>query len=227
MTKQQLPSTRQPFTTEQLEQITAGDLVGLKLTNEEKARLREINKARNHERVERSARLSAEEEPILADLRRIGLKADSVWDLVNTSAAYSKAVPILLKHLLLPYSDRTREGIARSLAVPEPGVREAWPMLVEEYRKAPKGRGFIAPGDAKEFRLGAKDGLACALSVAVTDETLPELIAILKDRTQGESRVLLLSPLKSRRNKSLLAKHAIDELARDPELEREISSWRK
>ncbi|CBJ41556.1 conserved protein of unknown function [Ralstonia solanacearum CFBP2957] len=65
------------------------------------------------------------------------------------------------------------------------------------------------------------------MSVAVTDETLPELIALAKDRTQGESRVLLLSALKKRRNKNPLAKQAIEELASDPDLEKEIASWRK
>ncbi len=127
----------------------------------------------------------------------------------------------------MPYSDVTRETIARSLAVPEPEVQKAWPLLIEEYRKAPMGWGIKAPGDTKEYRLGAKDGLACALSAAVTDETLPELIALAKDRTQGESRVLLLSALKKRRNKNPLAKQAIEELASDPDLEKEIASWRK
>ncbi|GAB7129746.1 hypothetical protein JCM19000A_42540 [Silvimonas sp. JCM 19000] len=43
----------------------------------------------------------------------------------------------------------------------------------------------------------------------------------------GESRVLLLSELKQRRNKNPLAKQVIDELASDPELVREIASWSK
>jgi len=181
--------------------------------------------AREREREERRARLRAEQEPLLADLRRVGWNVESVWDLVNTSTRYAEAIPILLRHLLFPYSDRTREGIARALAVPEPEVRAAWPFLVEEYRKAPTGWGVIAPGDTKEYRLGAKDGLACALNVAVTDETLPELIALAKDRTQGESRLLLLRAL--RKSKNPTAKRAIEDLASDPDLTKEIASWRK
>ena len=217
---------RAPLTTEKLEQLTADDFARLKLTDDEGVRLREINMERRRARAERSARLAIEEAPILVNLREIGWKVESVWVLVNTSTKYTEAIPILLKHLLLPYSDRTRERIARCLAVPELEVRKAWPTLVGEYRKATMGRGIIAPGDTEEYRLGAKDGLACALSVAVTDETLPELIALTKDRTQGESRVLLLSPLKKRRAKNPLAKQAIDELASDPDLEKEIASWR-
>ncbi|MEQ6352858.1 hypothetical protein [Ralstonia pseudosolanacearum] len=182
---------------------------------------------REQVRSERVARMHAEQAPLLNDLHAIGLRINSVSDLINTAERYEKAIPVLLRHLLISYSDVTKETIARSLAVPEPEVQKAWPLLVEEYRKAPMGWGIKAPGDTKEYRLGAKDGLACALSVAVTEETLPELIALAKDRTQGESRVLLLSALKKRRNKNPLAKQAIEELASDPDLEKEIASWRK
>jgi len=144
-----------------------------------------------------------EEEPILADLRVVGWDVKSVWDLVQTRSRYSDAIPVLFKHLLRPYSDRIREGIARALAVVEPEVSKAWPTLAEEFRKAPMGWGIIARGDAREYRLGTKDGLAHALSVAVTNETLPALIALAKDRMQGESRVLLLSGL--RKSKDPLA----------------------
>jgi hypothetical protein len=215
------------LTTEELELLTADEFVRLQLTENEKGRLREINIKRGQERAERSARLAIEETPILVDLREIGLKVDSVWDVVNTSTKFAEAIPVLLKHLVLPYSDRTREGIARCLSVPEPEVRTAWPVLIRQYRMAKMGRGIIAPGDTKDYRLGVKDALACALSVAVTDETLPELIMLTKDRTQGESRVLLLSALKRRRNRNPLVKRAIDDLASDPDLEKEIASWHR
>ena len=223
--KKQPSLARAPLTTEELEQITADDFVRLKLTDDEKSRLREINKAREQERVKSVARIQAEASSLLAELQVTGLKIQSVGDLVCMSERYESAIPILLKHLLMPYSDVVRETIARSLAVPELEVRKAWPMLVEEYRKAPMGRGIKGPGDTKEYRLGAKDGLACTLSVAVTDETMEELIGIAKDRTHGESRILLLSALK--KSKSAIAKKALEELASDPDLAKEIASWRK
>jgi hypothetical protein len=216
---------RAPLTTEELERVTADDLRRMKLSDDEISRLREINKAREQERIERSGRLAIEQQPLLADLRRVGWDVKSVWDLVNTSTNYAEAIPVLLKHLLLPYSDLTREGIARALAVPEPEVRKAWPMLVEEYRKAPMGWGIKAPGDTKEYRLGAKDGLACALAVAATDATLEELIGIIKDPVHGSNRVLLLSAL--RKSKNPLAKKTLEELASDPAFAKEIASWRK
>jgi hypothetical protein len=61
----------------------------------------------------------------------------------------------------------------------------------------------------------------------VTEDTLPELIALAQDRFLGDSRVLLLSALKKRRNKHPLVKQALVELASDPDLAKEIASWRK
>jgi hypothetical protein len=180
---------------------------------------------REIEEAEASARFKKEEKPILDDLRAVGLDTESVWGLVNFSGAYPEAIPILLKHLVLPYSDSVREGIARSLAVREPAVRKAWPLLVEEYCNAPMGIGIKYPGETAEYKLSYKDGLACALSVAVTDETLPEYISIIKDKFHGESRALLLTAL--RRSKNPLAKQAIEELADDPDLKIEIASWKK
>lgn len=200
--------------------ITAGELMVQLQSDPEFVARRE---AREREWSERSGRLQAEEEPILADLRGAGWDVGSVWDLVNFSGDYREAIPVLVKHLLLPYSDRTREGIARALAVPH--ARYAWPTLVAEYRKAPMGMGIIAPGDTKEFRLGAKDALACALSATATEATMGELIRLAKDKAHGSSRLLLLRAL--RRSKSAAAKQALTELASDPDLSKEIASWKR
>jgi hypothetical protein len=169
---------------------------------------------RERERTERSARLRAEQEPILADLREIGWNVNSVWDLVNTSRGYGDALPVLLRHLSLSYSDRTREGIARALAVPD--AKDAWPILAAEYRKAPMGR-------ENGIRLGAKDGLAVALAATASNDVMDELIALATDRSHGSSRLLLLRAL--RKSKSKAAERAIEELASDPELAKEIASW--
>jgi len=74
----------------------------------------------------------------LAELREVGLDVKSVWDLINAPARYEQAIPVLLQHLRLPYSDRIREGIARALAVPD--ARHAWPTLVAEFKNAPMGK---------------------------------------------------------------------------------------
>jgi hypothetical protein len=224
MVKKQTDMARQSLTKTELEDLPLDDLLKLKLTDDERVLLREINEEKEIERLARASRLQAEANPIIVELQAAGIRIQSVADLISRSERYETAIPILLKHLLMPYSDVIRETIARSLAVSEPEVRKAWPILVSEYRKAPIGRGIKAPGDTKEYSLGAKNGLACALSTAVTDETIGELIALAKDSTHGESRILLLSGI--RKSKNILAKRAIDELASDPDLSREIASWK-
>jgi hypothetical protein len=109
------------------------------------------------------------------------------------------------------------------LAVSE--ARGAWSTLVEEYRKAPAGIGIRGPGETKEFRLGTKDGLACALAAAATEDEMDDLVALAKDHSLGRSRLLLLWALK--KSKSDVAKAALKELASDPDLKNEIASWRR
>lgn len=222
--KTESSSSRSLLTTEDLERLTVDDYLRLKLTDAERAQLRKINEARAVTRAARAVRIRAEQELLLRELQAAGLQVLYVSDLLSKPQLSERVIPILLRHLQLAYSDVTKNTIARCLAVPEPEVRRAWMTLVEEYRKAPMGRGICAPGDTEELPLGAKEGLACALSAAVTSETIGQLVAIAKDRRNGESRILLLRAL--RKSKSDVAKGAIEDLATDPDLATEIGSWR-
>jgi hypothetical protein len=176
-----------------------------------------INQERRRRLEEHWKQVMLAEKPIVADLAAKGRNVESVWDLVNMPPNYAEAIPVLLKHLVLPYHDRIREGIARALAVKEAAY--AWPTLVSEYRKAPSGY------DGDGIRMGTKDALAVALSVTTTGATLGELIALAKDQSQGASRILLLHGL--RKSKNPAAKEAIEELASDPDLKKEIASWKR
>lgn len=163
-------------------------------------------KERDRVFAERAAKFRAEQEPLLAELRSAGLSIQDVSDLINTSDRYESAIPILLKHLLLPYSDVTRETIARSLAVPD--ARYAWPIFVAEFKKV----------TVNEKRV--KDGLAVALAATVTEDVLDDLIAIAKDSSHGDSRLLLLRSLKKAKGDK--GKQALRDLLSDPVLGKEI-----
>ncbi|WP_271499911.1 hypothetical protein [Bradyrhizobium sp. CCBAU 11357] len=165
----------------------------------------------------RVARHREEQAPIVRDLQAAGIGVNLLSDLLTRSVPYPRAIPVLLKHLGLSYSDPTLETLARILAVPD--ARHAWPVLVKEYRKAPSSY------ENGTRRRGAKDGLAVALAATVTSATMDELIALARDRSHGASRLLLLRAL--RKSRSVAAKQAIEELSSDPDLEKEIASWRK
>jgi hypothetical protein len=218
-------SNRESLTVQQLEALTAYDFAKIKLTDEESAILRKINKRRKVEQQDRTVRIFAEQKPLVQELNENGFNVQRIGQITSMPAEYVRALPILIDHLQRPYSDATQATIARALAVRESKV--FWSILVREFRKASTEVGIRAPGDTIKGELGAKDGLAVALSAACTDETLPELIALAKDSNHGSSRILLLSALKRHRKKSALVKDALALLVKDPQLKAEISSWKK
>jgi len=190
-----------------------------KLTAEQFLRSLEADpdyRRRRSEQDEALAKLDAlyrqAEAPLVSDLANLGISVESVWTLVNGPNSYDKAIPLLLDHLQRPYPDAIRDGIARALGVPAAG-HLGWRILVDEYHRV---------GD-KESRV--KDGLAAALSGASNDSVIQELIALVKDKFNGNSRLLLLLGIK--RSKRPEALQAITELADDPQLAKEIRSWRK
>lgn len=189
-------------------------------------RLKLLAEKRNTEMAEGSERLRLEDRPVVEALRKVGICVEELWDLDRRRWPYPAAISVLLEHLQLPYSDKLRAGIARALVLPAPEVRRAWPILVEQYIKTPSGWGIQGPGDTKKFQLLAKYYLANVLVASVTDETIPELISLLKDRRNGTSRVLLLSALRKRRSKNALAQQAILDLREDTDLASEIAAWK-
>jgi hypothetical protein len=177
------------------------------------------------ERLERAAEWRKAEQPLVEELQAAGFDVESAWDLFNRKEPwnrkervqpYPEALPILLKHLERPYPDRVREGIARALAVGREGwtaagldVRVAWEILARLYRQ-------------EEAGTDAKDGLAVAISAVAEsiDDLLDEVIALARDATHGESRVLLLNALQ--RSPLPKARKALMELGGDPMLQKEV-----
>ncbi|MBK8010186.1 MAG: hypothetical protein IPK13_02490 [Deltaproteobacteria bacterium] len=156
------------------------------------------------ERQARAAEWQRAEAPLVEELRAAGFEVDSAWDLVNTSAPYPDALPILVDHLQRSYPSRVREGIARALAVPE--SKFAWDVLTRLYRN--------------EGERDAKDGLAVAISVVADDEVIDEMLGLVRDERHGPSRILLLSALG--RSEDPRTRAALMELGTDPELKKEI-----
>lgn len=161
-------------------------------------------------------RIRSEDEPVLSDLRNIGLIYETVGHLAaSPNIDYLRTTPILLRHMLVEtYPAWLRETIARSLAMKQ--VRHLWPIMVEEYEKASN---LMTDGYCY------KDGLAVALSVLVSADTMDELIALAKKQCHGESRIFFVRPIV--KSKSEAAKKAIEELANDPDLQKEIAALTK
>ena len=144
--------------------------------------IKEVQRKREEERRQKVAEWRRAEVPVVEALRAAGLDVRSVWDLVNTKNRYSAAVPVLLEHVMKPYPERVREGIARALAVPE--ARSGWPILLEAFRR-----------EADTTTVGVKWALSLALGATGTDEMLDDVFALLRDKSLGENRVPLLQIL--------------------------------
>ncbi len=136
---------------------------------------------RDGEQQQRTEVLRHAEQPIVEDLRQAGHDVSSVWDLVNTSTPYPKALPILLEHLSRRgYPDRVMESLGRALAVRP--ASPAWEAMRDLYLRAE------GPGE--------EEGLAVALAASATPEHVASLVALLNEETRGQSRIHFLRAIK-------------------------------
>ena len=168
---------------------------------------RDMREREERRQSEQLARTRENEAPLVAALRAVGVKVESVWDLVNTHATYSVAIPVLLEHLQRDYMGEIREGIARALAVPE--AAWAWDVLFGAFQQEPAGG-----------RPNVKFALACALSGASSDDVIDRIIALVRDPSVGENRLALLNALG--RSRLPRARQTLEDMRDDPQLKREI-----
>jgi hypothetical protein len=157
--------------------------------------------AREAEREARAAALALAERPLVSDLRAAGFVVSSVWDLVNSSAHYDAALPVLASHLRRPYPDAIIDGIARALAVPaaEPLV---WDAMASLFQEVP-------------LKSRAKQGAAVALANMTSERTIQEVVQFARDDRHGTVRVLLVSALA--RFSGPDVENALRHLLKDPE----------
>lgn len=147
------------------------------------------------------------ERPIVADLRTVGVRVDSVWDLVNTAEPYPAALPVLIHHLERGgYPDRVAESLGRALAV-KPAVT-FWERLTARYL-APRGE-------------GEQEGAAVALAASATAAQLDELIEFLSLEERGQTRIHFIRPIL--RIGGVRGRQLVESLRSDPVFGREASA---
>jgi hypothetical protein len=113
---------------------------------------------------------------LLSDLKKIGIQLESVWDFVNTADKYPAAIPVLLRHLALPYHKRIKEGIIRALTVNYAGpevLRELIKQFCEQADDSPNSLKWV---------------LGNAISEVATSADAETVIALAMDPSHGEAR---------------------------------------
>ena len=185
--------------------MTAAELME-KLSKDKEYQARAAD--REKQRLAKEAASREEQRQLAADLARVGVPVHSAWELVNTADPYPAAIPVLLNHLRRPYSERTKEGIARALAVPE--AKDGWNVLLEEFENNPDTH----PN-------GYKWAVGVALGVVARETGRhEEALRLLRDKRHGENRSALLEAIAFSNDKSV--RPLIAEFADDPELGEQV-----
>jgi hypothetical protein len=159
------------------------------------------------EREVKVRELNHAEQPIVADLRAVGVQVDSVWDLVNTAVPYPAALPILMDHLERGgYPSRVMESLGRALAV-KPAVA-FWDRLKARYLQ-PRSR-------------GEQEGAAVALAASATGAEFDDLVGLLSNEECGQSRIYFVRPILALGGAK--GRELIETLRTDPVLGKEASA---
>ena len=151
----------------------------------------------------------AEEDSLVVDaLRAIGMRVESIYDLVNTKDPYPEAIPVLLDILPRVGNDRIKEGVARALS-----VREARPIaarpLIQEFLSVPSGT---------ESEKHTKWAIGNALSVVADDSVFEEVHALCEDRQHGWTRSGIVGAMRNMKKHRAQAIAALTSFLDDEEL---------
>jgi hypothetical protein len=71
--------------------------------------------------AERVRQLTIAEQPVVADLRALGLELNSVWDLYKIPDSRPQAIPVLIKHLAIDIPTASYKGSAQDSTSRRPG----------------------------------------------------------------------------------------------------------
>lgn len=119
---------------------------------------------------------------LIDELADMGIKINSIWDLVNTKSKYPKAIPVLMKYLPLVNYVRNKEGIVRALTVPE-AKGLVVPLLVNEYLQLPNDQENL------------KWIIGNAVNATITKGEVDNIFPIVLNKENGASRQMFVSAL--------------------------------
>lgn len=175
---------------------------------------------------DRAERIDRALEPLAAQLLRAGVRLNSSRAIrLLHEEDYPIGLPIILDHLRMPYDDLPRSVIAGALCYTKNvHTRAIWPEIADLYSDAPN-RAKPFNDDAMTLRdSSVKLTLANALLRLYEPKRLAALVELVRDKSNGETRVILLEPLlrvKTRRKGML---DILLDLKADPELATELSA---
>lgn len=163
------------------------------------------SETRLKQRQEQSRR---EQAKLLAELKDVGFQVESVWDFVNTADKYPAAIPILLRHLMVPYGKRIEEGIVRALTVDYAGP-EVFRELIRKFQE-----------QTDDSANSLKWVLGNAISEVATPADAETMIALATDPSHGEARDMITQRLPRVVKDKARLREVLQRLAGDKQMER-------
>ena len=166
---------------------------------------------REEQRLNRARANELAARPILAELANAGVSLRSIASFPASPTEFAAALPIYFRHLEGDYPQDVLATMAAVLA-----VSQSLPYrntLIALFKKPPL-----------EYS-SYKYALASAIAVTSNPKNLFETIELARDPSFGVNRVALLSAIKRSRKPEI--QKVIDELKSDPDLTREIASWKR
>src|SRR5262249_14407375 len=122
---------------------------------------------------------------VVAALRKAGVNANSVYDLVNSKRSYPKAIPVLVEFLSKVSDDRIKEGVARALGVKEAKGIAAKP-LIREFERYPS---------ETPSQKHTKWAIGNALTAIADDSVFYEIVTLINRKGDGQPRSSLVPAL--------------------------------
>lgn len=167
------------------------------------------------ERVEAARTTLAEQrrmacQPVLDDLRSVGVEVDDLYRLYVQPESYPVAIPVLLDHLQRDYPERVREDIGNAL--PRRPATTWWDAFKRIY--------VNTQSDA------VRDRLAAAMTGCAVRKHYDDLLAFVYDEHLGASRIYFLRPINRIGNRmdAGRGRAAIQGVAEDPVLGKEAAA---
>ena len=143
----------------------------------------------------RAAPVTTSPAELMRDLNDAGVPVSSLWELVNAKVQYRPAIPVLTDWLQnidqrVHVEDRAvvLEGIVRALTVPAARPSAALP-LIERFRRET---------GSPEF--GLRWVIGNALSITADDSVFDDIAALIRDRSYGRARQMLVEGLSRSRD---------------------------
>jgi HEAT repeat protein len=138
-------------------------------------------------------------------LSKVGLKVNSVYDLVNSSDNYPEAIPILVDMLHKVNSDIIKEGVARALTIRNAG-KEVAKALIKEFRS------YKASTKREEY---TKWAIANAILVVADNSFFEDIVNFIKNKEYGSGMVggmlvKAIAKMKNPRKKEILLELLMD-----------------